>query len=243
MSGLRGALISSLVLSLAAGCPDPNPVGSYEDLSQGGPGTAPAAAANSAGADVAEDPGATQPNDARFKVKAGEGVEVSGTFEYAGTIEGMRRLDFRSIPAEGGPPRLVHTLEVRSGGTWSIEAPPDYGKLQIHAFIDKDGDGPTKGDPGYLTDPPLEIGTEAITEVVLALTDDFDPAALAPGGAPGAMRAMQGDPGAGGEDPPTPEGGDPDAGPADGAPTPVPPPSAETQQPAEPAPGPGADAG
>lgn len=212
------------LVGLSVGCPDPNPVGSYEDLSQAGPGTAPAAAGGNS-APMVEDVGATQPNEARFRVKPGEGIEVSGTFVYEGEISGMRRLDFRAIPEGEGAPRLVHTLEVRSGDTWEIEAPKGFGQLQVHAFIDQDGDGPTKGDPGYVTDPPLRIDQEPILLVELRLTDDFDPSVLAPGGAPGAMRAVQGDPAGapggadGGQDPsgpapgsgmPTPDGPPPD---------------------------------
>ena len=206
-----GLLLPALLL----GCPDPNPVSSYDELTPSGPGT---------GATVSEAPpdeGATQPNEARFRVNPGEGVKLEGSFVYAGTITGQRRLDFRTIPVGEGAPRLVHTLEIRSGDTWDVEVPKDLGQLQIHAFIDRDGDGPTKGDPGYVTDPPLKIGQDAVPPVILTLTDDFDPSVLAPGGAPGGLRPVQGDPS--GEMP----AGDLQANPSEPAPGPAPVPTPE----------------
>jgi hypothetical protein len=199
--------LSPLLLStppmglLLAGCPDPNPVGSYQEYGEEGP----AASAGEAGGGAAgpTDKGSTQPNSARFQcTKSDECVKVTGSFNYAGTQSGMNRLDFQSV-TDGAPPRLAHTLELKKPGTWTIDAPKDFGTLRIVAFIDLGGDGPSKGDPGAVTE--LDIGAVDLPDVSLDLTDDFDIAVLSPGGGPGGMKQVMGDPAAGGD----PNGGDP----------------------------------
>lgn len=193
-----------LVASILAGCPDPNPVGQYQEYGVDGPS---ASAGNGAAVQSGPtDKGATQPNSARFEcANAEECVTVSGTFNYAGTQTGMNRLDFQSV-TDGSPPRLAHTLELRTPGEWTINAPKDFGTLRIVAFIDLGGDGPSKGDPGAVTE--VDIGAEDLPDVALDLTDDFDIAVLSPGGGPGAMKQVQGDPAAG-----APPEGDPNAAP------------------------------
>ena len=61
----------------------------------------------------------------------------------------------------------------------------------------------------------------SVAPVVLTLTDDFDPSVLAPGGAPGGLRPVQGDPS--GEMP----AGDVQQAPDGPAPGPVPVPTPE----------------
>lgn len=244
---MRSLSPAAAVLGLfALGCPDPNPVGSYDELSGGA-----AAAPDDAGDAVPDTPpdiGASQPNDARWSVKTGEGIKLSGSFEYAGEKTGSKRLDFQKVTDGLGAPALAHTLEVRGGSEWAVEAPKNAGTIQIVAFIDADNNGPSDGDPGFLSET-ITIGEEDITEVVLTLTDDFDMGVLRPGGGGGGIRPVSGDPTAT-SGPPTPEGGDPNApgegdpnapgegdasAPGEGIPSA---PGEGDQQPAEPAPDP-----
>jgi len=198
------ALSGTLAAAMLAGCPDPNPVGSYDEYGEAGPSASAGGGAGDQSGPT--DKGATQPNSARFQcTDTDECVKVSGTFNYAGSQSGMNRLDFQSV-TDGAPPRLAHTLELRAPGDWSINAPRDFGTLRIVAFIDLGGDGPSKGDPGAVLE--VDIGAEDLTEVSLDLTDDFDIAVLSPGGGPGAMKQVQGDPAAG-----APPEGDPNAAP------------------------------
>jgi len=218
-------LLSTPLLGvLLTGCPDPNPVGSYQEYGEEGP--AASAGETSGGAAGPTDKGSTQPNSARFQCTASEEcVKVTGSFNYAGAQAGMNRLDFQSV-TDGAPPRLAHTLELKKPGTWSIDAPKDFGTLRIVAFIDLGGDGPSKGDPGAVTE--LDIGAEDLLDVSLDLTDDFDIAVLSPGGGPGGMKQVMGDPAAGGD----PNGGDPNGGDPNGGD-----PGANPDGPAGPAPG------
>lgn len=192
--------------ALLAGCPDPNPVGSYQEYGGDGP---KASAGASAGAGAGPtDKGATQPNSARFEcTKTDDCVKLTGSFNYAGTQTGMNRLDFLSV-ADGAPPRLANTLELKEPGTWTISAPKDFGTLRIVAFIDLGGDGPSEGDPGAVVE--VEIGTEDLPNVSLDLTDEFDIAVLRPGGGPGGIKQVMGDPASGGP----PPDGDPSGSPA-----------------------------
>jgi hypothetical protein len=97
----------------------------------------------------------------------GHTVKLRGTFVYKGEAVGVRRLLVRS---ESGDIVAARKL---SGKSWEVPVPRSVGAVQIHAFVDRDRDGPTPGDPGAVSAMlPLAEGTPA--EVVLRVTDDFD---------------------------------------------------------------------
>ncbi|MEC8423316.1 MAG: hypothetical protein VX000_06035 [Myxococcota bacterium] len=203
-------LAATILSALMMGCPDPSPVGSYQEYGAAGPSASAGGAAGDAAGPT--DQGATQPNAARFQCgKEDACVKVTGSFNYTGTQSGMNRVDFQSV-VENSPPRLAHTLELKKTGPWTINAPKDFGALRIVAFIDLGGDGPSKGDPGAVVE--VEVGAEDLTNVSLDLSDDFDVTVLSPGSGPGAgspdMAAggapPDGDPGAASGDPQTQEG-------------------------------------
>lgn len=157
-------IISLLVL---AGCPDPVESGNVTTTST-----------------TKEDPasingnGPTQmesdPNAARLNLKEGEGLTISGTFQYSGSATGSKRVDVQKF-REGSAPSLVHTIEISDDNTFSFQVPPDYGKILVTGFIDKAGNGPTADDPqGRLS---LEIGAEAQSNIILEVSDDYTPPA------------------------------------------------------------------
>ena len=206
-----------LLLGLLAltGCPEPVEVPASPDGSPGGgeagaggPGTGPAT------------PGGNAPDQARWSVKAGEGVELSGTYAYEGSKTGKFRMDFRTVPEGSSPPALVHTLELSGPGEWKTRAPVDAGPIDIIAFIDVDGDGPTSGDPGGMTAEPVVVGSEDISGVVITVSDEADESIMNP-----RARWRGGEDGEGQPSgPATPEGGSPDGPPPDGPPPDGPPP-------------------
>ena len=121
------------------------------------------------------------PNAARLNLKPGEGLTISGTFQYGGTATGSKRVDVQKY-REGSAPSLVHTLEISDDNSFSFQVPADYGKILITGFIDKAGNGPTADDPqGRLS---LEIAAEAMSDVVLEVSDDYTPPEIPGGGAP-----------------------------------------------------------
>ncbi len=139
----------------------------------------------------------SDPNAARLNLKAGEGLTVQGTFKYTGTTTGSKRVDVQKH-RDGAAPSLVHTLEIQDDNSFSFQVPPDYGKILITGFVDKDGNGPTSDDPqGRLS---IEVAAEAISDVVLEVSDDYTPAAPPGGGQPNA----EGQPGQPGEGQPNP---------------------------------------
>ena len=190
------------------GCPDPNPMGAAEGTT-GGP---PSAGATSSPAPAASDPGATRPDDARFKVNPGEGVTISGTFTYPGTRKGLMRIDLLQIP-EGTPPRLVHTLELKTTGEWKVAAPKGFGDLYLMAFIDQNRDGPSPDDPAAVA--KVTIANDSIPNVSLALSDEPDLGPFAPGATPGAPTAEGEAPAAAQTEGAAPGSPTPTGGPAD----------------------------
>lgn len=183
----RSALWPTIFCAVAVlvGCPDPTPMPLEGDAAPGtGPGTAGPAGG---GAPAAQDPNASQ-----WSVAAGEGVALDGTFAYTGAVSGRLRIDFQRV--EGAqPPQLLHTMEIKALGPWSVEAPKGAGAVRVMAFIDTSGDGPTKGDPGAIAD--ITVGESAVSGITLELKDDFDPsggAAAGGGGAPAGGAAPTG---------------------------------------------------
>ena len=216
-----------LVAAFAVACPDPNPTGAYTEAGGG------AVVSGSGGGGASSAPSGTRPNDARFKVGEGEGVQLTGTFQYDGDASGRMQIDFLT-QENGGPPRLVHTVQVDKLGEWKTRAPKNYGTLHIVAFIDKQGDGPSSDDPAAKSDGPVAIAEEDITGLDLILTDEPDLGTFTPGGGGGQANGEPPPDGPPADGPP-PDGPPPDGAPADGgspAPDGAPPqPGAEGSQP------------
>ena len=193
-------------LSLLVGCPDPTPMPIEGDAA---PGTG-AGAAGPAGGGA---PAAQDPNASQWSVAAGEGVALDGTFAYTGAVSGRLRIDFQRV--EGSqPPQLLHTMEIKALGPWSVEAPKGAGAVRVMAFIDTSGDGPTKGDPGAIAD--ITVGDGAVSGITLELKDDFDPSGGAASGGGGGAPAAGAAPAGGGAPAEAPAAGE--AAPATPAP-------------------------
>lgn len=204
------------------GCPDPNPTGSYGGTEGTGGGPGPSGGSEGPGAAPAA-PGATRPDDARFKVGKDEGVELSGTFVYAGEKTGQLRLDFLTMD-EGQPPRLVHTKELAKAGPWSVRVPKDFGNIYVVAFIDQAGDGPGGDDPAAVTSDPVAVGATDVGDVTLTLSDSPDLGLFTPGGAPNSPPPGEPAPGEPAPGEPAPDGPPPDGPAPDGPPPDGPPP-------------------
>jgi hypothetical protein len=177
------------------GCPDPIESGSATPSANAQED--PASINGSGPAKMESDP-----NAARLNLQDGEGLTISGTFQYGGTATGSKRVDVQKY-REGSAPSLVHTLEISDDNSFSFQVPPDYGKILITGFIDKAGNGPTPDDPqGRLS---LEIAAEAQKDVILEVSDDYTPPS--PPGGGGAPEQNK-----------PPQQGQPDGQPQDGQP-------------------------
>jgi hypothetical protein len=118
--------------------------------------------------------GAARMQPKGFEVAEGQGVTISGTVSYDGQAEGTLRVDFLPANPDQGLPGAVHSLTLAEPGPFSVEAPADYGKLLICAFVDTNDDGPSRGEPKVLLSEPLEVGREPIEGVQLTVEDDWD---------------------------------------------------------------------
>ncbi len=212
---LRSTRSAALLALLTLGCPDPNPTGAVPTDG----------ASDKKGPDAGRmAQGATVPNDARFKVAAGEGVALNGTLVYEGTKTGRHRLDFLQLDGDS-PPRLIHTVELKGLGEWSVTAPKNTGQIYIVGFIDQSGDGPSADDPAGMTPTPVEIVETDLEGVTIALSDEPDLGPLTPGavsghGGPpkeGAGPQPDGSPGGQPGDGPPPDGPPPDGQPPQGS--------------------------
>lgn len=186
---MRAVLLAVPLLLLTA-CPETPPAGTEQDVP----------ATDAVGRTVDDAGGAPmgkRPEDARREPAEGEGVAITGTISYPGTQQGTLRMDF--VTQEGNqPPNLVHAATVKAMGEFQVMAPKDFGQVHIVAFIDIKGDGPTADDPAAVA--TVDIKTEALPGVILALSDTPDLGALTPGAEPPAPTPPpegqpQGDPG------------------------------------------------
>ena len=93
-------------------------------------------------------------------------VTLSGQVLVDEGIEGVSIVDldvFAVDPEAPGGRRFLGKLKV-GPGPFSIQVPANYGSLEFDAFGDKDGDGPTPGDPfGRCRCNPLEVGGDDIS--------------------------------------------------------------------------------
>src|SRR5688572_8979185 len=64
----------------------------------------------------------------------GEGIKLSGTFNYAGSATGNMRLDFFRVGADGRP-EILHAMALEKTGEWAVNLPAKLGKINILAFI------------------------------------------------------------------------------------------------------------
>jgi hypothetical protein len=167
-------IATTMSLLLLHGCPDPQTASSIGH----GPGGAANPGAPSAGPPVTT---GASPEAGRFDVTAGEGVLVSGTFEYSGETSGKYRIDFLQKDGDA-PPRLLHTLELDAPGAFELEAPAGTGSVFVVGFVDADGDGPSNADPGGMLTAPIVIDNSPIADLVLTISEAPDLGDFTPGG-------------------------------------------------------------
>ncbi|MFT5584912.1 MAG: hypothetical protein ACI9VR_002500 [Cognaticolwellia sp.] len=167
-----GLLLGSILTLFLTACPQSqSPDGKGGPAGQGGTEGAPP-----------EMGSAAHPDDARWKVKAGEGISIQGSVSYGGEPpEGAVRIDVLTQAGEA-PPHLVSAETLEGMGTFTFQAPKDFGEVHLVAFIDRTGDGPSPDDAAATT--KLDITTVDITGLELVLTDEPDLGDLTPGAPP-----------------------------------------------------------
>jgi hypothetical protein len=120
-------------------------------------------------------------------------VMVKGRVE--GGAPGGVDLDVRvPDPEAPGGMRGVGKLLLPAPGPFELSVPVDVGALELQAFQDADGDGPSAGDP--FARATLQVGTGVVEGVVLRL----EAGAAAGGGGPVHREMPPGAPGGGGHE-------------------------------------------
>ncbi len=106
-------------------------------------------------------------------VTPGKGVVISGTLSYEGDKTGRIRLDVLTTKGRN-PHVLAKTLELPEFGPWAVELPKDFGTVNVMAFLDQSGDGPTEGDPVTALAEPVVVGGDPIEGLDLTLQEGGD---------------------------------------------------------------------
>lgn len=103
-----------------------------------------------------------------FKDLGARPVTISGTIALVGEAAPLVDLDvFSADPNAPGGRRFLGKLKV-APGPFSFQAPSGFGALELEAFVDKDGDGPTPTDPfGACPGNPIRVGDADIEGLVL----------------------------------------------------------------------------
>ncbi len=123
----------------------------------------------------------SRPRHAALVVEEGEGVVLSGTITLAETEGGTLKLDLLTL-AENRPPELVHQVVLEESGAFSVETPRAFGTVHLVAYLDRDDNGPSNGEPVVALG--VEVGTENIEGLVLEPAVGADLGRLAPGAPP-----------------------------------------------------------
>lgn len=136
------------------------------DLVDGGRALAAAAGAPGGG----DQPTSAGPGEADpFPSYQGERVQISGRITWAGA--GKVDVDlFKTDPTAPGGRTIAGKLKV-AAGSYRFSAPKGFGDLELEAFVDVDGDGPSSGDPaGRYVGNPLLVGGDDIDGVDIVIT-------------------------------------------------------------------------
>ncbi|GDX79599.1 hypothetical protein LBMAG42_14100 [Deltaproteobacteria bacterium] len=177
-------LLLLLPLMIFAGCPDPSAPADdpTADPGMGGGGGAGGGEPGGAGGGAGGAP-MTPPaiGSAKFDVKPGEGVKLSGTISYSGSKTGPIHIDFLSPGENGSFPGLLASMTIEKAGPWETEAPKGLGKVGVVGYVDVAGDGPNDGDPAARISGLVEVGSDAIAGLDLALSDTPDLGEFTPG--------------------------------------------------------------
>lgn len=108
--------------------------------------------------------GAQAPQAAGPDLGPGPKVRVGGAIRASDPSK--VKIDvFRVDSAARGGREFVLKVEPR-GEAWSVELPVDYGKIEIDAYVDVAGDGPSGSDPHVLKDD-IRVGSAPVTGVDL----------------------------------------------------------------------------
>jgi hypothetical protein len=170
------------VLALGVACSPPeSKVGADKPL--GGPGGSGSVSGTPADAGPgAPDAAPTLPPGEPKPVAPGTGVTLSGTLRYAGNEKGAFRIDVLALDAlaKHPLPRLVATAKATGAGPWTVEVPKDSGEVHVVAFLDVGPPGPDAGDPAARTRAPVTVGTSAVGNIDLDVSDTPDLGDLAP---------------------------------------------------------------
>ena len=98
---------------------------------------------------------------------AGPKVAVSGT--VSATLDSPISVDFFKVDETAPGGRTFLFKLQATPGAWSTELPEGFGQVQVDAYQDPGGDGPSEGDPMFHYDHALMIGSEPITGIVLVV--------------------------------------------------------------------------
>ena len=132
-------------------------------------------------------------------------VKIKGSLTYRGSAEGPMLVDIMKAGAE--KPTVLYNLALDKAGAFETTAPLDLGEVIIVAYLDKDENGPSKGDPAGKS-RVFTLGSDTISDINIILRDGVDLGKYKPWDAPRFLGPE--DPGAAAADP-----GDAEAEPSD----------------------------
>ncbi len=104
-----------------------------------------------------------QPEQVIFEDLGENPVTLSGELSLEGVEAGQVSVDVYRVDGAGHGGRSLLKKVYVAPGSFSFQAPSDYGQLIFEASIDADGDGPTPGDPqGACEQNPVTVGSQDV---------------------------------------------------------------------------------
>ncbi|MEE2750849.1 MAG: hypothetical protein VX519_05425 [Myxococcota bacterium] len=121
--------------------------------------------------------GPQEVNAAKFVLDPENSIDISGILDYPGQKEGKLLVEVLTVT--DGTPELKHSEVFEKAGDFTIGMPKALGSVQLVAFVDVDGDGPSEHDPAGML--PIEVQDAPVSGLVLTLSDNADLGNLTPG--------------------------------------------------------------
>ncbi len=108
-----------------------------------------------------------------WQLEAGKGVEISGVLTFDDYSSGQVLLEVLS-PADQDSPRVLYHLVCRDIGPFKAELPPGFDQVVLVAYIDENGDGPSKGEPAGRTEKPIELKGSSLEGIEIPIQSSPD---------------------------------------------------------------------
>jgi hypothetical protein len=101
-------------------------------------------------------------------------VTVSGSVRYDGQAEGSMRVDVHRMASSDAAPSMLGSTAAEADGSWALEVPEHAGRILLCAYLDRDDNGPSWGEPKVVLPSAAVVQQAPIAGLALELLEAWD---------------------------------------------------------------------